>query len=150
MLAGLALVLAGPGCAGLSKDRYVDPLTPTERLNLGVTYEHEGRLDAALREYKRAATGEMESLALTYQANVHLSLKNYNEARLRYESALEIDPEMLMAANNLAWLLAKTGEDLEWALVLIEAALEREPEHREAFESTRSAVLEAMTRKSRD
>ncbi|WP_255665393.1 tetratricopeptide repeat protein [Luteitalea sp. TBR-22] len=56
---------------------------------------------------------------------------NEAEARRRYEKILEIDPQAALAANNLAWMLASKGEQLDRALQLAQsakAALPDEPE----------------------
>jgi Flp pilus assembly protein TadD len=51
------------------------------------------------------------------------------EARKRYEQALSLDPEMPVAANNLAWMYAETGENLDLALELAQRAARRMPDH---------------------
>jgi tetratricopeptide (TPR) repeat protein len=56
---------------------------------------------------------------------------NEAEARRRYEKILGIDPSAALAANNLAWMLASKGEQLDRALQLAQAAkaaLPDEPE----------------------
>ena len=44
-----------------------------------------------------------------------------------YEQALALDPGMPVAANNLAWMYAETGENLDMALQLAQAAARRLP-----------------------
>ena len=51
------------------------------------------------------------------------------EARKHYEQALDLDPEMPVAANNLAWMYAESGENLDRALQLAQAATRRLPKN---------------------
>ncbi len=44
------------------------------------------------------------------------------EAQKRYEKVMEIDPRAPVAANNLAWLYAETGRNLDVALQLAQTA----------------------------
>jgi Flp pilus assembly protein TadD len=49
-------------------------------------------------------------------------------ARDHYQKALKIDPRFPPAANNLAYLYAEKGEDLDEALTLAQGAKERVPD----------------------
>ena len=49
-------------------------------------------------------------------------LNKPDEAKLRYQKALEIDPRAGVAANNLAWLYADKNENLNVALQLAQTA----------------------------
>src|SRR5438045_3759599 len=44
------------------------------------------------------------------------------DARSRYERALQLEPKAATAANNLAWLYAESGENLDVALQLAQTA----------------------------
>jgi len=50
------------------------------------------------------------------------------EAVKRYEKALEIDARAVVAANNLAWLYAANGTNLDLALQLAQTAARNAPE----------------------
>lgn len=119
-----------------------DPLRPAERLNLGVTYERDGKPDLALREYERAARGSMRATAFVYQGNLHAGRGNPARAEQAYRKALATDPDHGMALNNLAWLLLQEGGDLEEGERLIRHALRLDPEPREPYEDTLRAVLD--------
>lgn len=120
----------------------MDPLSPAERINLGVTYEQDGKADPALREYRRAERGNMRAAALVYQANLHASQGEPALAERSYRKALKIDPDQLMALNNLAWLLAQENRKLDEAESLIRHALTLHPEPRAPYENTLETVLE--------
>jgi len=139
----LIVLICLNGCATWRGLRATDPLSPSERLNLGVSYERDGELDLALREYERAATGTTESMALTYQGNIHATRKDVPMADRKYRAALKVDPENVVALNNLAWLLVQEGGALDEAESLIRHALEQDPEPREPYEHTLKTILES-------
>lgn len=54
--------------------------------------------------------------------------KNQAKAAPYYREALKIDPQAPVAANNLAWILAETGGNLDEALKLAQIAREKMPD----------------------
>jgi len=140
----LTALVSLSGCAAWGSLRAPDPLSPSERLNLGVSYERDGRLDLALREYERAASGAMESRALTYQGNIHAARDDVAMAERKYRVALKVDRDNVMALNNLAWLLVRDGRSLDEAEGLIRRALEQNPEPRALYENTLQTILDAQ------
>jgi Flp pilus assembly protein TadD len=50
------------------------------------------------------------------------------EARVYYEKALQADPRAAVAANNMAWMYAERGENLDMALNLAQAAKQQLPD----------------------
>ncbi len=135
-------VLLGGGCISVRRTGGPDPLSPAERINLGLAYEQDGKPDLALREYERAERGGLRATAQTYQANLHAALGDTREAERAYRLALATDPDHTMALNNLAWLLAREGRNLMEAESLIRHALSLNPEPREPYENTLRTVLE--------
>jgi Flp pilus assembly protein TadD len=53
------------------------------------------------------------------------------DARKRYEQALQADPHAAVAANNLAWIHAETGGNLDIALQLAQTAKSQLPDRPE-------------------
>jgi Flp pilus assembly protein TadD len=53
------------------------------------------------------------------------------DAQRMYERALEIDPRAPVAANNLAWMYANNGANLDIALQLAQAAKQKLPDEAE-------------------
>ncbi len=139
-LAALCAVLIFSACATLSPSSV---LTPAEHLNLAIAYEYDGKLDLALREYERAAVGEMRSRARTGQGNVLLSREQWPEAESSYRAALKADPENVIALNNLAWMLARQNRLLDEAEQLIRQAIDLAPTPIEPYWNTLQTVLEA-------
>lgn len=107
----------------LRKALEVDPsvLTPYEML--GRLYMSQKKLDQARKEFETLASKQSKPVAaLTMSAMILQSQGNTALARKRYEDVLAYDPRAVVAANNLAWLLADAGENLEEALQLAQTA----------------------------
>ena len=95
---------------------------------LGHVFIAQNRLDDATREFEELARRDPRSVA----AHTMLGLlmhrrRNVDEAVRYYKKAVELDPAAATAANNLAWLYAESGEDLEAALRLALAARNQLP-----------------------
>ncbi len=54
--------------------------------------------------------------------------KKYDKAKEYYQKALKINPKFSPAANNLAYLYAEKGENIDEALNLAQSAKEQFPE----------------------
>jgi Flp pilus assembly protein TadD len=73
------------------------------------------RLDEALVEYDKFAARQPGAVGLQAQGNE-------DEARRRYERLVEVAPRAAVASDNLAWMYASCGEQLDRALQLAQAA----------------------------
>ena len=68
------------------------------------------------------------------------------QARVHWERAFELSPDMPVVANNLAWMIATAAEpDLPRALALANIAVERAPKELN-FRHTRGNILFQMER----
>ena len=95
---------------------------------LGRLYISQQRLDEALAEFQALTKRQPRPVQAHTVAGVILEAQNKpQEARKHYEQALALDPDMPVAANNLAWMFAETGENLDLALQLAQAATRRLP-----------------------
>jgi tetratricopeptide (TPR) repeat protein len=103
-------------------NRYQDPLTAEEHLKLGISYEKEGQLEAAVREY-RAASVEVPE-AHYFLGNLYFQQDEYDKAQRRYKTAIKELPRDPRSYNNLAWLYYTRGTNLLEAERLILQALE--------------------------
>jgi Flp pilus assembly protein TadD len=133
LLAALACACTIPRAALMR-----DPLNPEEHIDLGVSYEKRGELDAALKEYKTAA--KKMPLAYLYMGNVYFRQGALAEAKKSYKRAIEKtgSPE---AYNNLAWLYYTSGTGRDEAERLAAHAVELSPAS-DAFRDTLKKIRE--------
>ncbi|HKY20067.1 MAG TPA: tetratricopeptide repeat protein [Vicinamibacterales bacterium] len=91
---------------------------------LGQLYAGQKRLDEARAEFDRLAEIRPSAAVGAYTfAGVLLQLQNKPaEAQARFEKAIALDPNAAVAANNLAWLYAERGGNLDVALQLAQTA----------------------------
>lgn len=120
----ILLSLAITGCTMPRIAAFRDPLTPQEHINLGVSYEQKGELDAALKEYKTAE--RKAPIAYLYKGNVYFQQNDFDSAEKAYRKAIKKtgSPE---AHNNLAWLYYTNDVKLDEAERLAERAVELSP-----------------------
>lgn len=79
----------------------------------------------AIEQYKKVVERKPSAAVHTLIGMLEEARNNSAEAEKNYRRALEIAPETAIAANNLAWLLAATQGNLDEALTLAHAAVER-------------------------
>jgi tetratricopeptide (TPR) repeat protein len=97
---------------------------------LGRLYVTQNRLDEALKEFETLAKRQPRPVQAHTMVGSLLEAQNKpQEASKHYEQALAIDPEMPVAANNLAWIYTETGGNLDVALELAQRAARRMPDH---------------------
>jgi Tfp pilus assembly protein PilF len=103
---------------------------------LGQLYLKQQNLDQALREFDSLAERHPNPVAALTMAGIILQAQGRNEsARQRFEKALAVDPRAAIAANNLAWMYADSGENLDIALQLAQSAVAGLPESAEALDT---------------
>lgn len=122
-----------------------DPLSPEERINLGVAYEKQGELDNALKEYKTAS--EKNPLAYLYIGNVYLQKNDYDEAENYYKKAVEENPKNADAHNNLAWVYYLKKENLNEAEALVLKAIELNLQKKDIYQDTLEKIREVKGKK---
>jgi Flp pilus assembly protein TadD len=95
---------------------------------LAQIYVTQRRLDAALAEFDELSKRQPKPVAaLTFAGMILQTQGKPDEARDRFSRAIELDPDAAVAANNLAWLYAVSGERLDAALELAQRAKARLP-----------------------
>lgn len=96
---------------------------------LGRIYTSQGRLSEALGEFEVAAARQSNAVgAATMAATLLGMLGREDEARKRYEAIVEANPRAAVAANNLAWMYAESGGNLDVALQLAQSAKSQMPD----------------------
>ena len=116
-----------------------DPLTPEEHLNLGVTYEKNNELDAALKEYRSAA--EHLPIGYLYMGNVYFVKGETDNAEKYYRKAIDADAGNADARNNLAWLYYTSNMNLEEAELLVREAIRLNPAKADIYRDTLDKIL---------
>jgi tetratricopeptide (TPR) repeat protein len=118
-----------------ASERYVRRLIETEPANteayglLARIRRAQGRVDEAIAELDRMAPKSPSPAAVhTAVGELLQEQKRIDEAKKRYELALSIEPGRAAAANNLAWLIAEHGGNLDNALQLAQTARARMPD----------------------
>ena len=106
----------------------LDPRNLEAYALLGRLYLAQRRLDQAVAEFE-ALAGKMEKpiAARTMIGVIKQSQGKTAEARSAYEQVLRLDPQAVVAANNLAWLYAESSTSLDIAVQLAKTAKAAQP-----------------------
>jgi len=97
---------------------------------LGSLYLSQQKPDQAIAEFDKLAALQPGSVgAPTMAAMILQGQGKEAEARARYERIVEANPRAAAAANNLAWMYASRGEQLDRALQLAQAAKAELPDN---------------------
>ncbi len=96
---------------------------------LGQLYLSQRRLDAALAEFDTLASRDPKPVAALTLSGIILEAQGKPaEARAKYERVMQLDSSAPVAANNLAWMMAESGTNLDQALELAQTAQRGLPE----------------------
>ncbi len=79
----------------------------------------------AIEQYKKVVEKKPSAAVHTLIGMLEESRGNAAEAEKNYRRALEITPESPIAANNLAWLIAANGGNLDEALTLAQTVVSK-------------------------
>ncbi len=104
------------------------PNDVTVQLRLGFTYQVTGHLDDAIRSFEKAdkaAPHRPEVVAAL--ASMMMATGRLDEARSRYTELLSLDTNNPTVMNNLAFLTADRGGNLDEALKLAQQATQKQP-----------------------
>jgi spermidine synthase len=95
---------------------------------LAVAYYNLGNLGEALRDFKKVLKAYPGYDQAAYSiAEIYLERADTLNAISYYEKTLEIEPDRYDAANDLAWIYAVRGQNLETALELAREATMADP-----------------------
>jgi tetratricopeptide (TPR) repeat protein len=103
---------------------------------LGQLFVAQNRLDDAVREFSAVVERDPKSSSAHTMLGLLLHAQHrVPDAIAHYEKALEADPRAVTAANNLAWLLAENGEQLDRAYQLALVAKSERPNDAEILDT---------------
>lgn len=104
------------------------PKSADLHLKLGETFRRKGDINAAIEEFRKASQlapndpNPMQLLAVLLEGTGKRA-----EARPLYEQILRVQPDNPVALNNLAFIKAEEGSDLDQALTLAQRARQKVP-----------------------
>jgi tetratricopeptide (TPR) repeat protein len=113
--------------AAVAKALEADP-SFAPALEVRATYaEQSGKLEEALADFDKATAADPENAEYPYRgARIALRLGNTDDGIRRLRSVISLQPGHVGAANDLAWWLAESDQDLDLALDLANRATQLE------------------------
>jgi tetratricopeptide (TPR) repeat protein len=113
-----------------------DPALLSAYAMLGQLYMAQKKLDQARTEFETLASKQTKPVgALTMSGIILMTQGQTEQARKRFQDVLTIDPHAMIAANNLAWMRAEAGDDLDVALKLARMAIAQAPNQPEVMDT---------------
>jgi tetratricopeptide (TPR) repeat protein len=132
ILAGRTYVSVGDLAASEAAFRKAIQVAPQSMMAYGLLaqlYMRQNKMDRALAEYDEIAAKDPKTVGAPTLAGMILETQGKrDEAKRRYERALQADPGAAVAANNLAYLYAQAGGNLDLALQLAQTAKQGLPD----------------------
>ena len=103
---------------------------------LGQLHLSQDKLDQALEEFEALSSRQVNPVGPLTMSGVILQTQGKLDlAKKKYEDALGVDSRAAIAANNLAWILAESGEELDRALQLAQSATATAPDAPELLDT---------------
>jgi tetratricopeptide (TPR) repeat protein len=107
-----------------------EPKSPSIHMLLGETNLRLNKPETALQNFQKAAELEPRNASAHFAAGVALErMGRWSDAIAQYRESLKLGPGDPRTQNNLAYLLADTGSDVDEALRLIQEAQRKLPNH---------------------
>lgn len=98
------------------------------QIRLAEAHRLKGDVPSAVTEFKKARElNPNDATALVHLALIYEGAGKSNEARPYYEQILKLQPDNVIALNNLAFLMAESGGDLDQALTMAQRAKAKAP-----------------------
>ena len=128
--------------ASLVRAVELEPRNVTAQLALAELVSRDGDRAGALAVIESAASAAPESVDLQYRlAQAYEQGGRVTDAVSAYERAIGLNPNLSIAKNNLAYLLAESGGDLDRALELAREAKEQLPDDANAADTLGFVLL---------
>jgi tetratricopeptide (TPR) repeat protein len=120
----------------------LEPNLAAAHYNLGIVYDHLGRLPEALRATRQAVASDTEHWqARAHLCELHLTLKQEKEAISCYEESVKSGPPDARALSNYGSALRR-GKRLHDALVILERTVALFPAGAEAYSQVGVVLIE--------
>lgn len=98
-------------------------------MRLGETQRRKGDINAAQESFNKAKELAPNNVVPYVQlALMHDAIGHRDQARPLYEQILKLQPDNPIALNNLAYILAESGQDLDQALTMAQRAKQKLPQ----------------------
>lgn len=118
-----------PAVANLQKAIQIDAGLLPAYVLLAEVYAARGQLDLAKQELETVVERQRRPVAALTMLGLLAQLQgDVSTAKRLFERVLDLEPGAPIAANNLAWMYAEDGQNLEIALQLAQAAVRRLPQ----------------------
>jgi tetratricopeptide (TPR) repeat protein len=105
-------------------------------LRVGEAFRRKEDINSAVGHFEQAAKlAPTNPLPFLYLGMVQASRGDYSKARPNYENALKIDPDNAVVLNNLAFILADNGAELDTALSYAQKAAQKLPKSSEVADT---------------
>jgi Flp pilus assembly protein TadD len=106
-----------------------DPKSVDLHIQIGETYRFKGDVASAVSYFRKATQLSPNDPRAYLPLGVLLdTLGQRAEAKTIYQQILKLQPDQPIALNNLAFLMAESGEDLDQALSLAQRARQKLPQ----------------------
>ncbi|HEV2488870.1 MAG TPA: tetratricopeptide repeat protein [Candidatus Acidoferrales bacterium] len=106
----------------------LDPESILPYLQLGEVLRRKGDDNGAIQAYERALTRQPRAApVIAAIGNIYLNQNDLARAGTQFQKALEVEPNLTVAQNNLAWVYAEQGQNLDVALGLAQKAKSQNP-----------------------
>lgn len=138
----------GPAIQNYNQLIATNPKAEDLYLRLGEAELRSGQAEPAVEALKKAHQLSPNSIDAPLRLGmVYQSMGRDEEARQQYEAVLKIDPNQAVALNNLAFMSAESGGDLDQALTMAQRASQQLPDNLEikdtlAYIYTRKGLTE--------
>ena len=112
------------------KSIQLEPKALLPYMQLAHVYEIQGKLDDALATYQNALTAAAPNnpTILGAMGNVYLAKNDVKSSQQYFEKAMNLAPHDPLLQNNLAWVYAMQGQNLDQALSLATQAKQAAPD----------------------
>jgi tetratricopeptide (TPR) repeat protein len=127
-----------PGLAEdyLKKAVSLNPQLVAAWQGLGVVLSAQSKYDEALEVFNKVVqTSPKPAIAYFYIAQLEDRRGNWKASQAAYQKSLELDPDNVIAKNNLAWSYSEHGGNIDVALRLAQEANQSRPDDPEVCDT---------------